>query len=166
MRAMLNKLHQYLQTQEEQTLRLAVYAVLLIILVILLQLTVRSHAFFTNSRHHFNAQLVQLNEIESQANVVTKLRESSNQSNVPASGESLMLAVTAAAETYQLKVSRYQPDEDSGIQLWLANSEVNAIMKWIDTLQTQQQVDVLQMSLTGTDAPGYGNLQIHLRVSQ
>lgn len=77
-------------------------------------------------------------------------------------GEGLLTIVSRTAENAQLKLTRFQP-ESNGVSVVLQKQSFNGVLGWIDVLEKQEQVLVVQASVDADSLSGRVNARFSLR---
>ena len=87
---------------------------------------------------------------------VKQLRQASGPvANIP-KGRSLLGVIdkTTKARRLDTAVKRVKPEGDSKARVWLESADFNAIIRWIEELQRQQGVKVVNAVVDRTKEPG------------
>jgi general secretion pathway protein M len=76
---------------------------------------------------------------------------------------SLLPVITRAANSHGLRLNRLQPEADGGVSVVLQSQSFNAMLKWLDELESQHKVAVQRVSLDAEGKPGLINAQLRLQ---
>ena len=77
-------------------------------------------------------------------------------------GEGLLTIVSRTADNAQLKLTRFQP-ESNGVSVVLQKQSFNDVLGWLDVLEKQEQVLVVQASVDADSLSGRVNARFSLR---
>ena len=83
----------------------------------------------------------------------TQLPLLSAQNNAMRSSASLNEVVSQTAQSFQIQVSRMQPQNDQ-MQVMLNDISFDQLLAWLHELQYQHNVSIVQLDLAVADAPG------------
>ena len=78
------------------------------------------------------------------------------------SSEGLLTIVSRTAEKSQLKLTRFQP-ESNGVSVVLQKQAFNDVMRWLNMLEKEEQVMVVQASVDADSLSGRVNARFSLR---
>jgi len=76
--------------------------------------------------------------------------------------EGLLTIVSRTADKAQLKLTRFQPDRD-GVSVVLQKQAFNDVLRWLDMLEKEAQVQVVQASVDADALSGRVNARFSLR---
>jgi general secretion pathway protein M len=79
------------------------------------------------------------------------------------SGQSLMAAVTSSSGQMGLTLKRYEPEGQEKLRVWLENQSFNKTIQWVDSLQRQHGMSVVNIAIDASSQPGLVNAKIVLR---
>lgn len=112
-----------------------------------------------DNRYH-NAQTLldwmQVNEARARAVAKT-------QPNGGASQRSILPTITTSAAAQGLTLSRLQPESNGAVSVVLQAQPFNALVLWLDNLQTTKGVAIQRISIDAEGRPGYVNAQLRLQ---
>ena len=83
----------------------------------------------------------------------TQLPLLSAQNNAMRSSASLNEVVSQTAQSFQIQVSRMQPNNEQ-LQLTLEDVSFDKLLRWLHELQYQQGIRLVQLDLATADQPG------------
>lgn len=135
----------------------AVAAVLMFLLVINPALKSRAQAEVQLNAKRTVLQWVKDNE----ERAIAASRTGSSQA--PKSGQSLMAVVTSSSSQMGLALKRYEPEGDDKLRVWLEDQSFNKTIRWLDTLQKQHGMTVVNVSVDAGKEPGVVTAKIVLR---
>ena len=78
------------------------------------------------------------------------------------SSEGLLTIVSRTADKAQLKLTRFQPDRD-GVSVVLQKQAFNDVLRWLEMLDKEAQVQVVQASVDADALSGRVNARFSLR---
>lgn len=130
---------------------------LLWLLIIAPAQRLRSEAAVKLAGQQATLQWVKDNEARAQA-IAGKTTSSPRKS-----GQSLMAAVTSSTAQMGLTLKRYEPEGQEKLRVWLENQSFNKIMQWVDALQRQHGMSVVNVAIDAASQPGLVNAKIVLR---
>lgn len=81
----------------------------------------------------------------------------------PKSGQALMALVTSSSSQMGVALKRYEPEGDDKLRVWLEDQSFNKTMRWLDTLQKQHGMTVVNVSVDAGKEPGIVTAKIVLR---
>jgi general secretion pathway protein M len=79
------------------------------------------------------------------------------------SGQSLMTTVTASSTQMGLSLKRYEPEGQEKLRVWLENQSFNKTIQWLESLQRQHGMSVVNVAIDAASQPGLVNAKIVLR---
>lgn len=77
-------------------------------------------------------------------------------------GQNLLQTLTATAKEYDLTISRYQPQQQDGVRLWLNEANYVKAMEWLEELQVSFGVEIETITIDRTQKAGQVNIQCTL----
>lgn len=77
-------------------------------------------------------------------------------------GQNLLQTLTATANEYDLTISRYQPQQQNGVRLWLNEADYTMAMQWLEELQGRYGVEIETITIDRTQKTGLVNIQCTL----
>ncbi len=152
----------FLLSQDNKTLQRAIYIGVAIITLLLLSTTVASRNFYHSSTARHKQQFQELQWMTEQQMLVEAFRANTAPTRAT-SDDSLISVVTTTAEKHGVVLSRYRPGGNSIVQLSTDNSPLRNTLEWINTLLTDHELVVSNMSLSRGDENGFCQLQIEFR---
>lgn len=81
----------------------------------------------------------------------------------PKSGQSLMAVVTSSSSQMGLALKRYEPEGDDKLRVWLEDQSFNKMVRWLDSLQKQHGMSVVNVSVDAGKEPGVVTAKLVLR---
>lgn len=108
---------------------------------------------------HERAQTLNDWMLANESNARASASESS--SRAPSS-EGLLTIVSRTADKAQLKLTRFQPDSN-GVSVVLQKQAFNDVLRWLDMLETDERVLVVQASVDADSLSGRVNARFSLR---
>ncbi len=81
----------------------------------------------------------------------------------PKSGQALMAVVTSSSSQMGLALKRYEPDGDDKLRVWLEDQSFNKTVRWLDSLQKQHGMTVVNVAVDAGKEPGVVTAKIVLR---
>ena len=97
-----------------------------------------------------------------QANEASARASASQSSGRQASSEGLLTIVSRTADKAKLKLTRFQP-ESNGVSVVLQKQSFNDVLRWLEILERQEQVTVVQASVDADQLSGRVNARFSLR---
>ncbi len=85
----------------------------------------------------------------------------SRQSNAPA-GQSVLAIVNSTSRAKGVKLSRFEPEGENGLRIWLDKVKFDDVVDWLDLLENEQGVRVTQINIDKVE-PGTVNLRAVLQ---
>lgn len=76
---------------------------------------------------------------------------------------SLLSIASNVAKNHELSFSRFEPDSDERVRLWLENVKFNSVVSWLGEMELQQGVSASDISVDTGSATGYVNVRLTLR---
>lgn len=75
---------------------------------------------------------------------------------------SLLSVASTVAKKYNLSFSRFDPDGDKRVRLWLEQVKFNDVVSWLGELEAEQGVSAVDISLDSA-SPGYVSVRLTLQ---
>jgi general secretion pathway protein M len=75
---------------------------------------------------------------------------------------SLLSIASATAKNHELAFSRFDPDGDARVRLWLEQVKFNDLVSWLGELEAQHGVSAVDISLDSS-TPGYVSVRLTLQ---
>ena len=97
-----------------------------------------------------------------QANEANARNKAQQSSATPSGERSLMPLVTREANSQGIRLNRLQPESDGGVSVVVQAQPFNAVIEWLDRLQSSHNIEVQRMSVDAEGKPGLVNAQIRL----
>ena len=79
------------------------------------------------------------------------------------SGQSLLTLVSRSARSEGIKANKLQPEGTDTVSVWCDAVAFNDLIRWLEKLAAEQEVQVHQISISRFDQPGTVNVRIVLR---
>ncbi len=76
---------------------------------------------------------------------------------------SLLSVASNVAKNHELSFTRFEPDSDQRVRLWLENVKFNSVVSWLGEMEQSQGVSATDISVDGGTAPGYVNVRLTLQ---
>ncbi len=74
-------------------------------------------------------------------------------SNVSSSGGgSILSTVNNTAKVKNIQLKRFEPEGDNGLRIWLDKANFNAVIDWLELLETTRGIRVEQISIDKVDS--------------
>lgn len=89
-------------------------------------------------------------------------RRGSGSGSLPA-GMSLPQAVNQVAGEFQLNLSRWQPDGDDKVQLWLDDASFDSLVTWLGALNSRYGIRIDSINISRGEAPGQVKVRVALQ---
>jgi general secretion pathway protein M len=70
---------------------------------------------------------------------------------------------TATQAGVRKPITRMEPEGDDGVKLSMENADFDATIRWLGTLKRSHNVDVVQATVTPSDAPGQVDTRLSLQ---
>lgn len=107
-------------------------------------------------RHQHQQQTALLHWMEQSTAEAKRLRAATGRPAQLARGQSLLAAVDRTARSNQLgdALKRVQPDGDNQARVWLEGASFDRILRWLDALEQQQGVHVVNSVFEAGEEPG------------
>lgn len=135
----------------------AVVALLLFLIVINPALQKRSQASV-----ELNAKRSVLQWVKDNEHRATQASRSTA-GQAPKSGQALMAVVTSTSSQMGVSLKRYEPEGDDKLRVWIEDQSFNKTMRWLDMLQKQQGMTVVNVAVDSAKEPGIVTAKIVLR---
>lgn len=84
----------------------------------------------------------------------------------PATGQSILSLSAQTAQTHNISFQRFEPFAEDGLRIWLDNIDFNNLLAWLNQLQQQYGIDVLQASIDRGATSGKVNARLELLLTQ
>jgi len=78
------------------------------------------------------------------------------------SGQSVLALVNSTSKAKGIALSRFEPEGENGLRIWLDKVKFDDVIDWIDLLENDQGVRVTQINIDKVD-PGTVNLRAVLK---
>jgi len=95
---------------------------------------------------------------EARARAVAKAQQTGGGSQ-----RSLLPTITSTAAAQGLSLSRLQPESNGAVSVVLQAQQFNAMVRWLDTLQSSSGIVIQRVSVDAEGQPGYVNAQLRLQ---
>lgn len=82
----------------------------------------------------------------------------------PTDGRALMALVTRSAGESGLALQRFEPSGDDAIRVWLDKVPFNQVAGWLETLNTNNGVEIEQASMDRQNEPGLVSVRLTLKI--
>lgn len=158
---MLDKLIILVEKQDSITIRRFLYGLIAAAFMILATQAFNAYSYYQGKRLTYQSEFEEMLWVKEQGETIRSKRESII-STETTGNDTLVSIVTSTAKNHDLVVSRYRPDGDAGVQLWIEDSPVSDILQWIDELLSVHSVKVSGLSLSKSDQLGYANIQLDI----
>jgi general secretion pathway protein M len=90
--------------------------------------------------------------------------QSSASLDKPADGRALMALVTRSAGETGLALQRFEPSGDDSIRVWLEKVPFSQVSGWLETLSTDNGVEIEQASMDRQNEPGLVSVRLTLTI--
>lgn len=90
--------------------------------------------------------------------------QSSTNVNRPADGRALMALVTRTAGESGLTLQRFEPSGNDAIRVWLEQVPFSQVASWLETLNTDNGVEIEQASMDRQNEPGLVSVRLTLSI--
>jgi general secretion pathway protein M len=90
--------------------------------------------------------------------------QSSNPVDKPVDGRALMALVTRSAGESGLALQRFEPSGEDAIRVWLEQVPFSNVAGWLETLNTENGVEIDQASMDRQDEPGLVSVRLTLTI--
>ena len=81
----------------------------------------------------------------------------------PKSGQALMALVTSSSSQMGVSLKRYEPEGEDKLRIYLEDQSFNKTMRWLESLQKQHGMTVVNVSVDASREPGLVTAKIVLR---
>lgn len=152
----------YWMLASQERLVVNVLAVAVIVLLLFLILINPAMQKRTQAEVELNAKrsvLQWIKDNEQRATQATKVTAGQQRK----SGQALMAVVTSTSSQMGIALKRYEPEGDDKLRVWLEDQSFNKTVRWIDSLQKQQGMTVVNVSVDAAKEPGVVTAKIVLR---
>lgn len=78
------------------------------------------------------------------------------------SGQSVLALVNSSSKSKGIALSRFEPEGENGLRIWLDKVKFDDVIDWIDLLENERGVRVTQINIDKVD-PGTVNLRAVLK---
>lgn len=82
----------------------------------------------------------------------------------PADGRALMALVTRTAGESGLTLQRFEPSGDDAIRVWMEKVPFGQVASWLETLNTDNGVEIEQASMDRQNEPGLVSVRLTLAI--
>jgi general secretion pathway protein M len=76
---------------------------------------------------------------------------------------SLLPTITSTAAVEGLNLNRLQPESNGAVSVVLQAQPFNALVRWLDKLQSENAITIQRVSVDAEGQPGYVNAQLRLQ---
>lgn len=114
--------------------------------------------YLTRGREDYQRELENVEWMRAQEGEIRQLIEA-NQSSREGS---LLSVASATAKKYNLAFSRFDPDSDDKVRLWLEQVKFNDVVGWLSELENEQGVSAVDISVDSA-SPGYVSVRLTLQ---
>ncbi len=111
-----------------------------------------------NAERNILAQQQTLRWLDEKAQEVVNLRAMGRQSNLVDPDVNLSQLINQTVQRSQIRLTRIQPNNDS-IQVWADEVEFNRLLSWLEMLQKEHGVQVLNLEVTALPREGAVRIQ-------
>lgn len=91
-----------------------------------------------------------------------KVSGNAQRSNNSGAGQSVLALVNSTSKAKGIALSRFEPEGDDGLRIWLDKVKFDDVIDWIDLLENDRGVRVTQINIDKVD-PGTVNLRAVLK---
>lgn len=156
----------YSQSERDQNaLKLLALALLVIGLYLLVWLPAQN--FAARARADADREQRLLQWLQQNQSVAREIAARSATGATPGDlrGQSLLSVVGGVAKTHGIELRRFEPEGDTRMRVWLEKVPFNQMLLWLDGLAKQYGIQVEQISVERSDAPGIVTARLTLALS-
>lgn len=145
--------------------RMVVNALALVVVVLLVFLIVVNPALQKRAQAEveLNAKRSVLQWVKDNEHRALQASSLSTSGSAPKSGQALMALVTSSSSQMGVSLKRYEPEGDEKLRVWLEDQSFNKTMRWLDSLQKQHGMTIVNVAVDASKEPGIVTAKIVLR---
>ena len=155
-RSSVNRWYTELETRDQKIVVGLILASILALLVVFVWLPLSNWSTSETQRYQNSQALldwIKLNE--TQARRVASSIQSENSTK-----ESLLAAISNSAKGANLQLLRFQEEAGGGVSVVLQDQPFSDVLRWLSSLNQQQNIQIRQLSIDAHTAPGRVNARI------
>lgn len=152
-----------LQPRERMTLTSAA-----VIVVLALMYLLAVEPFFmqrANLIQRVQAKQQELAWMQQASQQVKQLRVAAPKTKGVTGNRSLLSVVDSSARRQNIRkpIQRIEPEGNNGVRLWIQNANFDTLVRWLGSLNTEHDVDVVRATISRTDIPGRVDSRLSLQ---
>ncbi|PCJ46879.1 MAG: hypothetical protein COA99_02040 [Moraxellaceae bacterium] len=101
--------------------------------------------------------------IQSNESLAKSLRKGGGKSQGRKPGQSLLALINQTSSQFRVPLKRYEPEGQDKLRVWVEDIPFNGFMRWLTSLQSKHNVNVINISIDSQKQPGIINAKVVLK---